>query len=126
MESPGEATILVVDDQQPLLDLLASFLTRLGYQVETCVAAEEALRRFRERPSSYALVLTDANMPDMSGQELITRVTELSPRVRAVLTSGGPIRMPELPPDQACRVRFLQKPYVPSQLAQAVTALLES
>jgi CheY-like chemotaxis protein len=115
-----------VDDQQALLDLLASYLTRLGYEVDTCVSAQEALRRFREHPFSYALVLTDAKMPDMSGQELITRVIELNPEVRVILTSGSPIRMSELPPDPAGKVKFLQKPYGPAQLAQVVKALLES
>jgi CheY-like chemotaxis protein len=96
----------------------------LGYQVETCVAAKEAWRLFQEHPSSYTLLLTDANLPDMSGQELITRVMELNPEVRAVLTSGGPIRMPELPAGSGGRVGLLRKPYLPAQLAQVLRELL--
>ncbi len=122
----GKPTILLVDDEEALLGLLASYLTRLGYEVETSATAEEALRRFQERPSSYALVLTDAKLPDMSGQELTRRLTELSPEIRVMLISGGATGLPQLPPDSAGRVRFLQKPFVPSHLAQAVKSLLEN
>jgi CheY-like chemotaxis protein len=118
--------ILVVDDEQPLRDLLSGYLARLGYEVEACATAGEALTRFRERPSGYALVLSDAIMPEMSGQELLARVTGLNPEVRAVLTSGLPVSLPPLPPGAAGRVRFLQKPYTPAQLAQLIKELLEN
>ncbi len=122
----SKGKILIVDDQRPLLDLLANYLTRLGYEVETCVSGLEALRRFQERPSSYALVLTDENMPDLSGQELIRNIATLSPEVRIVLTSGSSIEAAPLPPGLASRARFLQKPFVPAHLAEVVKALLEA
>jgi two-component system cell cycle sensor histidine kinase/response regulator CckA len=122
---PRRGAILIVEDEQPLLDLLASYLTRLGYEVEACAAGTEALRRFQEKPSSYALVLTDANIPDLSGQELIRRITKLKPEVRIVLTSGSSIDTAQLPPAAAARARFLLKPFVPAQLAQVIKDLLE-
>ena len=126
MDPAAGATILVVDDEQPLLDLLVSYLARLGYQVEACASSQEALRRVRERPSEYALLFTDAKMPDMGGLELITKVTELNPGVRVVLTSGSPVGIPAVLPGRAGKSKFLQKPYVPAELADLVKALLQS
>ena len=125
MTSAGQGTILIVEDEQPLLGLLASYLTRLGYEVEACAAGKEALRRFQEKPSSYALVLTDANIPDLSGQELIRRITKLRPEVRIVLTSGSSIDTARLPP-AAAKARFLLKPFVPARLAEVIKDLLEA
>jgi two-component system response regulator AtoC len=120
----NQGTVLVVDDERPLLDLLASYLTRLGYEVEACTSGEEALERFQYRPFGYALVVTDVRLPDLSGQDLVLKMTEMNGDLRVVVSSGIPIEPLQLPPGFSGKVRFLQKPFRVSELARAMEAVL--
>jgi DNA-binding NtrC family response regulator len=106
--------ILAVDDEPALLQLLEKYLKRLGYQVEACSGAREALERFAARPHHYTLLLVDLNMPDIDA------------RVRVLLCSGYPFDPHMLPEPMRDRVRFLQKPFAPKMLAQAIEELLGS
>ncbi len=63
-------------------------LERLGYRVVACGDAAEALVRFRADPAAIALVLTDLNMPGLSGVELARLVLEVRPEMPVLLTSG--------------------------------------
>ena len=68
---PGDR-ILVVDDDLSLRQMLSILLGREGYQVETAGSAEEALNRLERSPP--ALVVTDINMPGMSGLDLLREI----------------------------------------------------
>jgi DNA-binding NtrC family response regulator len=117
------STLLAVDDEPVLLRLMEAYLSRLGYVVETCSSAHEALQRFRQRPTSYALVVTDMSMPDMAGEELLAKLTKLNPQVRVLACSGY---LPDLEtlPESRGRLRYLQKPFTPDMLASAVAEIL--
>ena len=117
-------TILAVDDETALLGLMAAYLTRLGYEAECCSSARDALARFGEHPFSYALLITDVRMPDMAGPELALRARALNPAVSVLLTSGYSPERTQLPPALSRGTRFLQKPFSPAQLAEAVESLL--
>jgi DNA-binding NtrC family response regulator len=64
--------ILVVEDELPMSELLTSYFSERGYEVESAQNGEEALRRLEERP--FALVITDIKLPGMSGLELLARI----------------------------------------------------
>jgi DNA-binding NtrC family response regulator len=110
----GQSRLLLVDDEPALLDLLKRYLERLGYLVDACGSPEEALRMFEEDPSRYALVLTDLSFPDLNGEEMLERMRQRSPNLRAVISSGYP-HQPKSP-DTA----FLLKPYAPKMLAELI------
>ena len=65
-------TILVVDDEQPILDLTQRTLVDVGYGVHTALSAMDALAMARS--TSYQLVITDINMPVMNGFEFASKV----------------------------------------------------
>ncbi len=67
-------TILVVEDDASLRDTLATFLTRLGYDVATAQDGRQALTRVDESPPD--LILTDINMPVMDGLKLVSLVRQ--------------------------------------------------
>ena len=69
-----EASILVVEDEEPMRRVLYRLLTRQGYDCTTTEDAEEALSFLREK--SYELVLADMNLPGASGLDLIVRIHE--------------------------------------------------
>src|SRR5712692_1628913 len=115
---PRMARLLIVDDEVSLLDLLTRYLNRLGYEVETASGPAAALAKFEADPAAYDLVLTDLSFADFSGEEMIERMRVLNPRVHAIISSGYP-HQPRL-----AGVEFLQKPFLPQMLVQAVEELL--
>lgn len=110
--------LLLVDDEPALLDLLKRYLERIGYTVDACSGAEAALREFASDPTRYALVLTDLTLEGISGEEMLTRMREMNPSLPAIVASGYPYQ-----PQSAATV-FLQKPFIPKVLAQAIGRIL--
>jgi len=111
--------LLIVDDEPKLLDLLTRYLGRLGYQVETCGDAEGALSLFQAGPDRFSMAVTDLSLPSMNGEELIERIRQLRPGLPAIITSGYPY----VP--RAVGVGFLQKPFLPQMLAEAIEKALK-
>jgi DNA-binding NtrC family response regulator len=116
--------IFVVDDEAPLLNLMRVFLTRLGYQVETCPSAPEALSRFRANPGQFQLVIADLTMPDMAGDTMALQMADMDPNVRVLLCSGYPYDVQSLKAGVRERFGMLQKPFVPKMLEAALKQLL--
>lgn len=118
--------ILVVDDEPGLLLLFQRYLARFGYEVEICSNAQQALDRFTRDASRYELVLADLTMPGMSGRDLLEQLVRVNPRVCVLLCSGYPFDPVGLPDGVRRRVRFLQKPFMPAMLMEAIEELLAS
>jgi two-component system cell cycle sensor histidine kinase/response regulator CckA len=113
------ARLLLIDDEPPLLELLKKYLERLGYEVDACLSAEDALERFEADPSRYALVLTDLTLPAMSGEEMVERMRARTPGVRTIIASGYPY----VP--RSKQIAYLQKPFLPKMLAETIEKLLK-
>jgi two-component system cell cycle sensor histidine kinase/response regulator CckA len=115
-----ETRLLLVDDEPALLDLLKKYLERLGYTVDACVSPEDALALFEADPSRYGLVMTDLSLPGMNGEQMIDRMRARSPRLRAIVSSGYPYVA------RSKLTGFLQKPFVPTMLAEMIQRMLKS
>jgi PAS domain S-box-containing protein len=81
---PGR--ILVIDDEQPIAQLIQDALSIEGHNVDVAMSAVEGLRM--ADLSDYDLVLTDLGMPDMSGWEVAARIREQDPSLPVVLVTG--------------------------------------
>jgi DNA-binding NtrC family response regulator len=117
--------ILLVEDEPPLLQLIEKYLQRLGFEVETHLKSLDALRSFEAAPDRYGLVIADLGMPDMPGDTLLTRMLEIRPELRILVCSGSPFFIENLPDSLQRQVGFLQKPFMPKMLADAVQSLLK-
>ncbi len=117
-------TVLLVDDEPRLLTLLENYLRRIGYSPVACASAADAWARFAQHPSGFPVVVVDLKMPEMSGEELSCRMLELNPAVRLVISSGYPFDVSSIPAADPGQVEFLQKPYSPGMLAEALDRLL--
>jgi DNA-binding NtrC family response regulator len=117
--------ILVVEDEVSLIQLLEKYLRRLGYEVDAYSASKDALARFKAAPQSYDLVIADLGMPDIPGDTLLTRMLEIRPDLRILICSGSPFYLSNLPEALEQQVAFLQKPFVPKMLAEAIARLLD-
>jgi two-component system cell cycle sensor histidine kinase/response regulator CckA len=121
----GSETILVVEDDERVRDLVRIMLETTGYEVVLVATAGDAERICGERRDGIDLVLTDVVMPEMNGRVLAERVAAISPTTRILFMSGysdeavyhhGVIR-----PDAA----FLEKPFSARTLTRKVRETLD-
>jgi PAS domain S-box-containing protein len=122
--SRGLGRVLVIDDQEPVLELARELLGRAGYRVETALGGREGLERCREDPARLDAVVLDLAMPDLDGARVGRLLRGLRPDLPLLLVSGF---SPDLAADTLVAlepVGFLRKPYGPDALAVAVGELL--
>jgi DNA-binding response OmpR family regulator len=86
----GTETILLVEDEEALRQLICVMLERGGYCVLEAVDGAQALEICRKCDAPIDLLLTDVVMPKMNGQALARQVGELSPKTRVLFMSGHP------------------------------------
>lgn len=85
--SVGE-TILVVDDEQMLREILVECLQEEGYRMLSASDGVEALKVYTEHRSGIDVIITDLGMPNMGGEELYAKLRELDPQVKVIVSSG--------------------------------------
>jgi two-component system cell cycle sensor histidine kinase/response regulator CckA len=122
----GSETILVVEDEEGVRDLICHVLRDHGYAVLETGEADEALRLSREYPGEIGLVLTDTVMPRMSGPQLAECVSQLRPGIRVLLTSGYPGNAVGDHGVIREGTAFLGKPFTSEDLARKVREVLDA
>ena len=80
--------VLYVDDDEVMLVMVQHLSQRLGYRVSVIANPQQALTAIREQPHAFDLVVTDFNMPGMSGLQLAAALAGLRPNLTIFLSSG--------------------------------------
>jgi len=80
------ASILVIDDEPVIRDLLVDVLSRKGYQVDTAEDGASGLEMAEAR--HYSIVFTDIRMPGMNGVDVYKRLKVISPLSRVIVMTG--------------------------------------
>jgi two-component system, cell cycle sensor histidine kinase and response regulator CckA len=120
-EAAGDETILLVEDEDPVRELVRRVLETAGYTVLAAArpsAAEELVADNEE----IDLLLSDVVMPEMSGYDLAHRVSQRRPGIRMLFISGYAHRASG---EEIAQGRLLKKPFAPEQLTRAVRAALD-
>jgi CheY-like chemotaxis protein len=123
--SLGMGTILVVEDETSIRDLLADILTSYGYQILAADGGVEALRLSAQYDSPIHLLVTDVVMPNMSGRELADRLRSQRPDLRVLYISGYTDKVTARYGLSEPGVAFLPKPFNMVDLLQQVTSILD-
>ena len=116
--------ILVADDDTSILQLVSIVLNRAGYRVDTAedgAAAWEALLAASTAQDGYALLISDNNMPKMSGVELIRKLRSEGMTLSVMLTTGAPIMSIE----DLRLAAVLPKPFSVGHLLESVKKILQ-
>ncbi|HZB24596.1 MAG TPA: sigma-54 dependent transcriptional regulator [Vicinamibacterales bacterium] len=79
-------TLVVVDDEQGILDVVSRFARRAGYEVLTCAGGRDAVAQIQTSHADLAMV--DLRMPDVGGLEVLRAIRETNPQCQAVLMTG--------------------------------------
>jgi signal transduction histidine kinase len=122
----GSETILVVEDQPQLRDLMTDLLSGAGYEVLAAASGAEALEIWRRHGRRIALLLTDMVLPDgISGRDLTERLRGEAPGLRVLQQSGYSPTTAGTDLSRTAATTFLPKPYRPETLLLAVRAALD-
>jgi two-component system, cell cycle sensor histidine kinase and response regulator CckA len=123
----GTETILVVEDEMPLLKLMHHVLESFGYKVIEASNAKTALDIWGEQRAKIDMLLTDLILPDgMSGPELAKLLQASKPGLKVLFTSGYDSKRlaKEFPAGE--KVNFVQKPFHARKLAEVVYECLNN
>jgi PAS domain S-box-containing protein len=121
----GTETVLFVDDEGRLVEVMGQVLSALGYRVTSVRESRKALNLFRESPERFDLVITDMTMPDMTGAELAREILRLRPDTPIILCTGYSELIGE---EEALKMgirRFLMKPLFMGDVAREIRAVLD-
>jgi PAS domain S-box-containing protein len=121
----GSETILLVEDQDGIRDLVREFLQRKGYTVLVAVDGQDGLRIAAQQEQPIHLLLTDVIMPTIGGRELASRLRQLHPRMKVLFMSG--YAEPATSSTEAVfeNAPVLQKPFLLDALAHKVRSVLD-
>ena len=80
-------SILLIDDEQAILDIMTMMLADEGYDLYTANSAEEGLKILKENPI-FSLIISDQMMPGMTGVQFFTQAREICPNALRILLTG--------------------------------------
>ena len=116
--------ILVVDDERPITFFLVQVLEHLGYKVEACLSSDKAFEVFLERHGSFDLVITDMEMPGMTGLELAEQLKTINPKVPVILCTGYSEHVTAENYRQKGLAGFVAKPFNTEHLVNEVVRII--
>jgi CheY-like chemotaxis protein len=122
--APGGRGVLVVDDDASIRQLAQSVLRPMGYEVKVASGGREALRTVYSDSASPALLVTDIDMPGMTGIELAARLTAERPAVRVILMTGDVASAERARARAGFVAGVLVKPFSTADLRDAVRATI--
>ncbi|HMO18067.1 MAG TPA: PAS domain S-box protein [Oligoflexia bacterium] len=122
--------ILLIEDEAIPQEVCKLMLENLGFQVIVAQDGEEGLRLFRRLQPNLTAVVLDLTMPNVDGKEALYRIREIHPEIPVLLTSGysehGTVEdiLSTQVEDSRKYSGFIQKPFIPSQLEEALASII--
>jgi len=117
----SRGTVLVVDDDPGVLQMMKFLLRRLSLDCIEAASGEQAIALCREKPEAFSLILLDVTMPGLSGEDTVRELRALGSKHKIILMSGygaseASQRFVEIGADD-----FLQKPFHLTDLSEVAT-----
>jgi two-component system cell cycle sensor histidine kinase/response regulator CckA len=124
-EGGPPATVMLVEDNEAVRDLLREELTNAGFSVITANDGEEGFAMLRLQKKPVDLLITDVMMPRMTGPELAKHCVEAWPGVRVLFISGySELTLADNELLRTGKAEFLGKPLLPADLISRARAML--
>ena len=122
----GSETILIVDDEAPIRQLIEHHLRKLGYATIVAADGEIALRKYAKAGQYPHAVILDLGMPNMSGWECLAKLRTLDPRVKVLVASGYAGADLDSSILKHGALAFLHKPYDLASLSRKLREVLDT
>jgi len=121
----GTETLLVVEDENYLLDLVRIIFESKGYTVLAAKDGIEAVELFKQNREKISLVFTDIGLPGLNGREVFTKLKEMDPDIKVIFTSGSFVNMKEELLINGAK-EFIQKPYRQEDVLRKIREVLDA
>jgi two-component system cell cycle sensor histidine kinase/response regulator CckA len=115
----------VVDDDESIRKLIQDTLQPLGYKVISAASGIEALEKCAQTGNTIDLLLSDVIMPGMNGKQLVERMKDLCPHVKAMLMSGYTDNVIAHHGVMDSEYTLINKPLMPIPLANKIREVLD-
>jgi two-component system cell cycle sensor histidine kinase/response regulator CckA len=120
------STILLVEDDAQIRDALVAWFSALGYRIVGVGDSAECFRVLKNSRIRVDLLISDVDLPEMSGPELARKLKRSHPNIRVLFISG---RAPDRPTETAIKdleAVFLRKPFSTGVLTRTVESILKA
>ena len=121
----GSETILYVEDNDSVRKTIEKSLIQFGYQVISCANGKIALQEFKNQQGRFDLLITDVIMPEMGGEELVSKIQEIDPKIKIIYTSGYTDDFITTQGIINSKCHFLSKPFTLKSIGEKVRSVLE-
>jgi len=122
----GSETILVVEDEEQVRELVTEMLETYGYKILEAFNGREAIDIYNKNRNQISLILTDVVMPEMGGKKLIQSLDNFKPGTRVLYMSGYTDNAIDEQGILDPGTQFIQKPFSPADLLLKVRKVLDS
>jgi signal transduction histidine kinase/CheY-like chemotaxis protein len=117
-------TVMIVDDEQPLVELAEETMARLGYEPIGFVSSTAALQAFSAAPHRFDAVLTDEMMPDLAGTELARQIRAVRSSIPILLMTGRAVAPSVVRATETGINEVLRKPLHARDIAESLARVL--
>ena len=114
-------TILLIDDEEMVIEISEMMLQKLGYKVLKAQDGHEGLQLFETNKTEIDLIISDLEMPEMNGKEVLDKLREIDPQIKVMLSSGALIDTDERSIINEGFDGFLKKPYSMTTLSEKMS-----
>jgi two-component system, cell cycle sensor histidine kinase and response regulator CckA len=121
----GERTVLVVDDEQQIRDVVARFLKHSGYRIITASNGSEAVSLYEEEMHKICLVILDLVMPEMDGETCLKTILKINPDAKIILLTGFTTEQTVFDIAAEHVVEIIEKPFDLFELTHKIKKVLE-
>lgn len=122
----GTESILIIDDESPVRNVLSVSLQHLGYKVDTASSGVEGLEKYTDGQTQYDLVILDMLMPVLSGEKVFFKLKSIRNDIKVLLVSGYASEEAVNHVLASGGLDFIQKPFTIEELSKRVRACLEN
>ena len=122
--STGHGTVLIVDDEEPVLRVSEKLIRGLGYDVLTATSGQQAIEIFEAESERIDLVLLDMILPGLSGSAIFERLRAIDPEANVLLCSGYSLDSKAAELLARGGRGHIQKPYTLGELAEKLRAAM--
>ena len=120
--SPASYSVLVVDDEQTIRQILVRIVRRDGYAVQEAVNGKDALEKMST--SRFDLVITDVKMPEIGGLELLAKIKSNYPDTKVVIVTSHVGDMTAAEVISAGADQFIEKPFKNFEISRTLADLM--
>ncbi len=121
----GTESILIVDDEPAIAQMVQTMLTNFGYKADVFKTATDAIDSFKKNPDRYDMAISDLTMPHMTGLDLADHLHSIKPTLPVIIMTGFGDNLTKASQEHYGVKRVLSKPVSVIELATATRLILD-